>query len=38
VNQAIADWNDNDRNALITLVTRLAESIDRQAAGTETSR
>ena len=35
VDVALADWTEADRNDLITLVTRLAERIDRQAAGTE---
>jgi DNA-binding MarR family transcriptional regulator len=36
VDRAIADWTDEDRNTLTTLVTRLADSIDRLAAETET--
>ncbi len=33
--QAIADWPDEDRGTLTTLMTRLAEAIDRLAAETE---
>jgi DNA-binding MarR family transcriptional regulator len=38
LDRAIAEWPEADRDTLITLVTRLAESVDRQAAGTELSR
>ncbi len=36
VDRATADWPDNDRAALTTLMTRLAESLDRLAAHPET--
>jgi DNA-binding MarR family transcriptional regulator len=36
VHRATADWPDEDRAALTTLVTRLAESLDRLAADPET--
>jgi DNA-binding MarR family transcriptional regulator len=36
VDRATADWPDEDRAALTTLVTRLAESLDRLAANPET--
>jgi DNA-binding MarR family transcriptional regulator len=36
VDRAIADWPDEDRAALTTLMTRLAESLDRLAADPET--
>jgi DNA-binding MarR family transcriptional regulator len=36
VDRAIADWPEEDREELTSLMTRLAESIDRRAAETET--
>ena len=36
VDRATADWPDEDRAALTTLMTRLAESLDRLAAEPET--
>jgi DNA-binding MarR family transcriptional regulator len=36
VDRAIADWHDEDRAALTTLLTRLADSLDRLAADSET--
>jgi DNA-binding MarR family transcriptional regulator len=36
IDRAIADWPDDDRAALTTLTTRLAESLDRLTADTET--
>ena len=36
VDRAIADWPGEDRAALTTLLTRLADSVDRLAADSET--
>jgi DNA-binding MarR family transcriptional regulator len=36
VDRAIADWSEQDRATLTSLMTRLAESVDRLAAETET--
>ena len=36
IDRAIAGWPDDDRAALTTLTTRLAESLDRLTADTET--
>jgi DNA-binding MarR family transcriptional regulator len=36
VDRAIADWPEEDRAALTTLLTRLADSLDRLAADSET--
>ena len=36
VDRAIADWPERDRAALTTLLTRLADSLDRLAADPET--
>ena len=36
VDRAIADWPGDDRAALTTLITRLAESLDHLTADTET--
>jgi DNA-binding MarR family transcriptional regulator len=36
LDRAIADWPDDDRAALTTLMTRLADSLDRLAAVPET--
>jgi DNA-binding MarR family transcriptional regulator len=36
VDRAIADWPDDDRATLTTLMTRLADSLDRLAAAPET--
>ena len=36
VDRAIADWPDDDRATLTTLITRLAESLDHLTADTET--
>jgi DNA-binding MarR family transcriptional regulator len=36
VDRAIADWPDDDRATLASLMTRLADSLDRLAAGPET--
>ncbi len=36
VDRAIADWPEEDRAALTTLLTRLADSLDRLAADPET--
>jgi DNA-binding MarR family transcriptional regulator len=36
VDRAIADWPDDDRATLATLMTRLADSLDRLAADPET--
>jgi DNA-binding MarR family transcriptional regulator len=36
VDRAVADWPDEDRAALATLITRLADSLDRLAADPET--
>ena len=36
VDQAIADWPDHERATLTTLMTRLAESLDRLATDPET--
>ena len=36
VDRAIADWPEEDRAALTTLMTRLADSLDRLAADPET--
>jgi DNA-binding MarR family transcriptional regulator len=35
VDAALGGWSERDRTQLITLVTRLAEDIDRHTAGTE---
>jgi hypothetical protein len=35
VDRAIADWPEEDRAALTTLLTRLADSLDRLAADSE---
>ena len=36
VDRAIADWSDSDRATLTTLMTRLADSLDRLATDPET--
>jgi DNA-binding MarR family transcriptional regulator len=36
VDRAIANWSEQDRQTLTLLMTRLAESVDRLAAETET--
>jgi DNA-binding MarR family transcriptional regulator len=34
IDEAIADWSDDDRRALTTLVTRLADALERAPAAT----